>query len=260
MVSILTLNLRFGLAQDGPDDWQMRKKSLRDLLGQYAADFAGFQEANDFQIDYLADALPDYGYIGRRIPAPAFWQSNVIFFRKGWQCVHGDHFFLSPTPDIPSRFRDSRWPRQCTVGMFQRGGDRVICINTHLDFDPAVQAASVRIILERISGLPAEVPVILFGDFNAKPGSACHRILTGNAPERPSGTRIFQDVFCRPYPATYHGFTGKTDGDHIDWILYNGALAPTSCAAIQQVFDGRYPSDHYPLFATFDLSPGAPSP
>jgi endonuclease/exonuclease/phosphatase family metal-dependent hydrolase len=251
MVSILTLNLRFGLAKDGPNDWKKRKKSLRDLLGQYAADFSGFQEANDFQIDYLEDALTGYDCIGRRTPAPAFWQSNVIFFRKPWQCVHKDYFFLSPTPDIPSRFRDSLWPRQCTVGMFRRGSDELICINTHLDFSPTVQAASARIILDRIRPLPQKVPVIVFGDFNAGPDSPCHRILTGEAPDRPAGSRVFQDVFTQPYPATYHGFTGKTDGDHIDWILYSGALVPTSCAAIQEAFDGRYPSDHYPLFATF---------
>jgi endonuclease/exonuclease/phosphatase family metal-dependent hydrolase len=139
--------------------------------------------------------------------------------------------------------------------MFQRGSDQLICVNTHLDFSPSVQAASARIILDRIQALPEAVPVIVFGDFNAKPDSPCHRIFTGKTPERPAGARIFQDVFRRPYPATYHGFTGKTDGDHIDWILYSGALAPTSRAAIQQVFDGRYPSDHYPLFATFTLSP-----
>jgi endonuclease/exonuclease/phosphatase family metal-dependent hydrolase len=253
VVTILSLNLRFGLAEDGPNNWVNRKESLAKLLGEYSFDFAGFQEANDFQIDFLSSVLEYYSYIGRRSPAPVRWQSNVIFYNAQWQCVHQDHFFLSPTPDIPSRFRDSKWPRQCTLGMFERGKDRIICINTHFDFDPLVQANSARIILNRIASLPPEVPVVLFGDFNTVPESPCHQVLTGKDPNRPSGGRIFQDAFCSPHPATFHGFTGKTDGNHIDCMLYNGALIPSACRVLQREFGGRYPSDHYPLYAMFDI-------
>jgi endonuclease/exonuclease/phosphatase family metal-dependent hydrolase len=251
MISVLTLNLRFGLAPDGPNGWEFRKESLAALIGQFAAEFIGFQEANDFQIDYVSRILADFKYIGRRSPAPPSWQSNVIFHRSDWQCLHQDHFFLSPTPDIPSRFRDSKWPRQCTVGLFQKGADRFICINTHLDFAPGVQADSARIILDRISYLPADVPAVLIGDFNATPESPCYQIFTGKDPNRPALARSFRDVFCSPRPATFHGFTGETGGDHIDWMLYSGSITPTSCTAVHQKFAGRYPSDHFPLFATF---------
>jgi endonuclease/exonuclease/phosphatase family metal-dependent hydrolase len=253
MISVLTLNLRFGLAQDGPNGWEFRKDSLAELLGQYGAGFIGFQEANDFQIDYLGSTLADFSYIGRRSPAPPSWQSNVIFYRNDWQCIHRDHFFLSSTPDIPSRLPDSKWPRQCTVGVFQKGADRIVCINTHFDFAPTVQAESARIILDRISSLPADIPAILAGDFNAVPESPCYQVFTGKDPVRPAAARIFKDAFCSPHPATFHGFTGETGGEHIDWILYSGNIVPTSRTAVHQNFGGRYPSDHFPLFATFDF-------
>ena len=51
--STLTLNLRFGLADDGADSWDHRKKALPVLFKKYHPDFIGLQEANDFQIDYL---------------------------------------------------------------------------------------------------------------------------------------------------------------------------------------------------------------
>ncbi|MDX9785282.1 MAG: endonuclease/exonuclease/phosphatase family protein [Desulfobacterales bacterium] len=255
MFSILTLNLRFGLAQDGPNGWEFRKKSLKKLLDRYPTDFAGFQEVNDFQFDFIADALgKNVSSIGRRISAPDAWQNNVIFYRNPWQCVHRDHFYLSSTPDIPSRFQRSKWPRQCTVGMFQKGSERVICVNTHFDFDAEVQADSARVILDRMLSLPVNVPVVLFGDFNAVPGSPCYRVLTEKHADRPANARVFKEVFCRPYPATHHGFTGKTDGAHIDWVLFEGALSPISCTVLQQKFDGRYPSDHYPLVTFFEGS------
>lgn len=249
MISVLTLNLRFGLAPDGVNGWKYRKESLTHFLKQYPADFIGFQEANDFQIEHLESILTDFGSIGRRSPAPAFWQHNMLFYRNTWRCIYRDHFFLSPTPDVPSRARDSKWPRQCTVGMFQQNSQRIICINTHFDFSPEVQARSARIILNRISSLPAGVPAVLSGDFNATPESPCYQIFTG----KDSGARVFKNAFSRPYPATFHGFSGKTDGGHIDWILYAGDITPSASHAIQQKFNRRYPSDHFPLLAKFRI-------
>lgn len=252
MISVLTLNLRFGLAQDGADGWELRKDSLAAFLIRHPADFISFQEANDFQIDFLRGLLPGFNCRGLRSQAPKFWQHNIIFFRDEWQCVHEDRFFLSPTPDIPSRFRDSKWPRQCTLGIFQKGPDRLMCINTHFDFAPGVQADSARIILRQISSHPEDIPIILMGDFNAVPGSLCHRIFLGTDRNRPNGGRIFRDVFSTPYPATFHGFKGGTGGYHIDWILYTGPIRPIHHAAIQEKFLDRFPSDHYPILAAFE--------
>ena len=118
--SILTLNLRFGLADDGPQAWVHRRPRLRQFLETHDGDFMVFQEANDFQIDFLAECLPEYALIGKRHPAPPAWQNNVIFYRAPWKLDQSDHFYLSPTPDIPSRFAASLWPRQCTLGTLQR--------------------------------------------------------------------------------------------------------------------------------------------
>ena len=70
MLSVLTLNLRFGLADDGANNWRYRKKGYQPFLEKYRMDFIGFQEANDFQIDFLDNLLTEYDYIGRRSPSP----------------------------------------------------------------------------------------------------------------------------------------------------------------------------------------------
>jgi endonuclease/exonuclease/phosphatase family metal-dependent hydrolase len=258
MLKIMSLNLRFGLAADGPNRWERRKEAVAALLCKYPSDLIGFQEANDFQIDYLTKILSGYGCIGRRQPAPPFWQNNVIFFQHRWSCIANSHFFLSCTPDIPSRMRASRWPRQCTIGLFKHKhtGRVVACVNTHFDFDPMVQAASAVVVLQRLAAtVAADLPAILLGDFNTGPDSRSHAILTGL--ESPPGLSppSFKNIWQDPFPGTYHGFTGRPDGRHIDWILYRGPVTASGRCVIQEAFNDVYPSDHFPVRTDFSFEP-----
>ena len=252
MLTVLTLNLRFGLADDGRDSWQYRKQCFFPLFEKYPADFMGFQEANDFQIDFIHKILSEYQYIGQRSPSPDFWQNNVIFYKNTWTCTHGVHFFLSPTPNVPSRFRKSLWPRQCTIGMFKNSNRRLICVNTHLDFDESVQTRSAKLILKRLADLPKDIPVILIGDFNTTPFGPCYNIFTGKDQKPAVQEDNFKNAFKKPYPGTHHRFTGDTRGDHIDWILYRGNIVLKNGTVILDTFDGRYVSDHFPLCANFN--------
>ncbi len=256
--SVMTFNLRFGLADDGPNSWQFRKKALPGLFDVHRTDFICLQEANDFQIDHIAGLLPDYGFIGQRTPAPAWWQNNIIFYRKEWDCVRHDHFYLSETPSVPSAFPESRWPRQCTLGEFLKEGFGLICIDTHFDFDVAVRVKSARLIMQRLSRLADTTPAVLTGDFNAAPASPCYRVFTGQDTDG-NCCRPFRDTFKPPFPGTRHGFSGESSGDQIDWILYRGDLLPERPTVIRNTFAGLYPSDHFPLAVVFRRGSGVKS-
>ena len=251
MFSVFVLNLRFGLADDGPNAWPIRKEIFPDLLKQYSSDFFCFQEANDFQIDFLQSLLPEHRYIGKRSPAPSFWQNNVIFYHEKWNCVHDEHLFLSLTPKIPSRYHNSKWPRQCTIGLFQQNGHRLICANTHFDFAPQVQDQSANLILTRLSEMGPNLPTIVTGDFNADPSSSCYALFTQAMPKAKNPTAGFNNSFEAPFPGTHHGFTGSLKGDYIDWILYRGDMEKKEASVITGDFNGIFPSDHFPLTATF---------
>lgn len=251
-VSVLTLNIRFGLADDGPNSWRFRREVFPALFKQQSADFMAFQEVNNFQADDLAGILEGYDRVGQRVPAPPFWQNNVIFYRRPWICIHYEHFFLSPTPDIPSRFRESRWPRQCTLAMFEAGERRIICINTHFDFKATVQTASAAVILDRLARIAPEASTVLMGDFNASPDAPSYRAFTDVSGDFDMGCGPgFRNAFEAPYPATHHGFSGARIGDHIDWILYRGDLTLKRSSVIHHKINGRFPSDHFPLRAEF---------
>ena len=254
MIRVLTLNLRFGLADDGPNSWNCRKQVFPEFFETHAADLIAFQEANDFQAEFLKALLRDYHCIGQRTPAPPFWQDNLIFYRKDWNCIRQERFYLSSTPAVPSRSAKSLWARQCIIGVFQKEGHTLIFATTHLDFDAEVQVQSAKLILQRITGISETMPAILAGDFNAVPGSSCGLALTGQLAEKPVQGPCFQLAFKPPYPATHHGFTGRKQGPHIDWILHRGGLIPVESQVIQEPVHGIFLSDHYPVCGIFKMA------
>ncbi len=247
--SVLSLNLRFGLADDGPNGWEHRKESIAKFFQQQDPDFIATQEANHFQVDFLARHLSKYEYVGRRNPAPDFWQDNVLFYKKSIMCVHNSHFFLSQTPYIPSRSFGSRFPRQATMGLFHINEKPLICIVTHFDFDTPAQMGAARTIKGQLNSYEAGIPVILMGDFNSSPESPCYRWLTAGNNDMEPG---FQETFKTPYPSTFHHFTGKPMTGYIDWILYRGPLKLITCKVLEGSVDNIYLSDHYPVKAVFE--------
>ena len=252
-ISVLTMNIRFGLANDGPNGWEFRKEGYPELLTKYRSDFMAFQEVNDFQGEYIGRILRGHKSIGKRSPAPEYWQNNIVFFDKNWTCVEWGHFYLSDEPDKYSKFADSRWPRQCTIGLFEKGPRRLVFVNTHFDFDPQVQVKSARVIMDLLERFPSDAPAILVGDFNCPPSMPCRKVFTGLDERSPeSGGRFFKPVFREPFPGTFHKFTGQPGADQIDWILYRGDIAPRKGIVIRERFAGIYPSDHFPLYAEFD--------
>ena len=112
---------------------------------------------------------------------------------------------------------------------------------------------------ERLALLIPEPPgsawLHLMGDFNSAAGTSdAWRAATSQglrdawtiAPER-NGP-----------PYTSNGFgPPPAEGDwRIDWILVSGSIDASSVSTVVRRVGGRYPSDHYPVFATLRLHPG----
>ncbi len=246
--TVMTVNLRFGLAEDGANAWDRRKTAYPSLFADHAPDLVGVQEANDFQTEYLAGILGGYGHIGDRVesedPPPPGWQDNIIFFRKSWMLRTFKHFYLSDTPEVPSQFPESRWPRQCTIGHFENSGRSLIHVNTHFDFAESVQERSAGVLIDLLAGFPSGLPTLITGDFNTSPGTRTYETFMEEG---------FIDPFANRHTSTFHGFTGKDLGGHIDWILYRGGMKNTGCRIVHASYNGIYPSDHYPVTAVFEM-------
>lgn len=246
-LTVMTMNLRFGLAHDGANGWLYRKEVVTQFLERHQSTFMGFQEANHFQMGFLQRHLKEHHFIGWHNPERQWWQSNGIFYHNSWHCLKHKHFFLSHTPGVESRLPGSKWPRQCVMGLFQYQGQQVIMGNTHFDFDEPVQRQSARLVVSFLDDFPADIPVIITGDFNSSPGSAAYQLFRSEG---------FFEVFGTDHDTTYHGFNGGATCQHIDWILFRGPLEVMQRTVLTDNFGGRFPSDHYPVKARFTMACG----
>ena len=128
--------------------------------------------------------------------------------------------------------------------------------NTHFDHVGEVaRASSARLIIERIQSLNRGYgyPVVLTGDFNAQPADEPVRYLT----EKLTNSR---SVSLQPAygPAdTWNAFRfDQQPQGCIDYIFITPASGwkVKKFATITDSYNRKYPSDHFPVMATLELS------
>jgi endonuclease/exonuclease/phosphatase family metal-dependent hydrolase len=95
----------------------------------------------------------------------------------------------------------------------------------------------------------------LWGISTASPHNRATKFLPANIRilDTAADTKFFKPVFPEPYSGTHHGFSGQAGDNQIDWIMYRGNLKPVKWGIIRDKFAGLYPSDHFPLYAVFEL-------
>ncbi len=171
--------------------------------------------------------LPAYRWFGRGRRADGSDEHMGVFYdSNALSVIESGDFWLSEIPEIPG---SSSWntdlPRMVTWALFERRNDkrRFYLLNTHLphrDQDEAAREHVARVILSRIATLPADIPVVVTGDFNSDPDQGTYRTLTavlGDARAhvaKPQGPE-----------KTFQNFTTQPTR-RIDWILFRG-LTPT---------------------------------
>jgi endonuclease/exonuclease/phosphatase family metal-dependent hydrolase len=245
---VMTFNVRLPVAADGENRWEARRAAMIETLRRTHPDLIGTQELFGSQGDALAAALPEYAWFGRgrRGGRDDDEHMGVFYRRDALRLVESGDFWLSDTPEVVGSISwGNLYPRMVTWGLFEsrRDGRRFHLFNTHFpyrDEDDAARLRCARLLLERIRALPADLPVIVTGDFNTGDDSDAYALLTDTlqdawrvAPRR------------RGPEGTFHGFSGVPQR-RIDWILVRG-LRVRSIETIAARRDGRYPSDHFPV-------------
>lgn len=259
LVMIMTFNIRYGTANDGPNHWDHRKEIARDLMRRVAADFVGVQEVIASQTDYLREQLPDYACLGRsREVDPAVGEACLILYREArWQLDPEEHgfFWLSETPEMPgSRSWETACSRMVVWGRFvdKKTGKAVYIFNTHLDHrSELARQNGAKLLAKRLAERKHDDPVFITGDFNAGEASVAVRYLTGKAPESPV---TLVDTFRQVHPdaqdvGTYHGFKGGRGGKKIDYVLATPSVKTLEAEILHDNQNGRYPTDHFPVTA-----------
>ncbi len=252
---VMSFNVRLPSKSDGPNYWDSRRDIAVEMLRTRDPDIFGTQELFHHQGEYLVEKLPEYSWFGLSRRGNHTDEHMGVFYKKDkLRVIVERDFWLSETPDVPGSMSwDVSLPRMVTWGLFEtkESGRRFYFLNTHFphrrqDHEARLKCAGV--IVSHIASLPPEVPLILTGDFNAPAGEAVYRILTSDLED------AWKTANSKSGPeGTFHGFTGKPGESRIDWILYRGPFEVLTAATVTFNEDGRYPSDHFPVFAVLEL-------
>jgi len=253
-LQIMSYNIRYNTPADGVNAWPNRKARVAQLLNTHKADVMGFQEVLVDQLEDLRVSLPDYNYVGvGRDDGRSKGEYAPVFYLKAKLELLGQGtFWLSETPDVPSRGWDAALPRICTWAKLRHlKTSRVFYhFNTHFDHVGALaRANSATLLLKKIGAIAADNPTILTGDFNAEPGSQPYKTLTATLSDtsETAKNRAGGVVTCPGFQV------GRSGGVKIDYIFASKHLTPKSYATLNSSWQGYYLSDHLPLLvgATF---------
>lgn len=254
-LAVMSFNLRYGLANDGENSWPKRRDLVAGVIEKYAPAIVGMQECMIFQADYLAEKLENYRWIGIDRDATGKGECTAILYRSDVLApVAYGNFWLSETPEVPaSKSWDSSLTRMATWVHFYDMTTKTFFyfFNTHLDHRGAeARLEGVKLIAARMKEVQG--PVVLTGDFNATAEkSAPYAALSEAgytdawlAAEHRAGSTVTFGSFKAPNPESE---------ERIDWIFFGGGVRVKRCETVNDNQDGRYPSDHYPVFAELVL-------
>ncbi|NOX65727.1 MAG: endonuclease/exonuclease/phosphatase family protein [Chlorobi bacterium] len=256
-IKVITYNIRYDNPNDGENRWDNRKEFLTDQIKFYEPDFLGTQEGLAHQISFIDNTLSQYNYIGiGRNDGKSEGEFSAIFYNsEKFAPIKYSTFWLSETPDIPSKGWDAALNRICTYGLFENKTtkEKLWIFNTHFDHR-GVEARknSAKLIIKKIKELNKEnLPVVFMGDLNLEPESEAIKYLSTQMNDTKS---VSSKVVFGP-TGTFNGFKfDKPVTKRIDYIFVSkGNIEVEKYAVLSDSKDLRYPSDHLPVYAEIIL-------
>jgi len=267
---VMTFNIRYGTANDGENSWNNRKEMVFDVIRSHPSDVVGLQEALRFQMDELRKEHPVYGEIGvaREDGYEEGEYSSILYRTDRFGVAESGTFWFSDTPDIAG---SNTWGNACVrICSWARlietkTGKAFYMFNLHLDHvsQPSREKSAV-LLAERIKNRKFKDPFVVTGDFNAGENNPVIEYLKNEiAVEGLDGSKAktsvpMIDTFRVLHPEvkdvrSSHGFRGGKQGNKIDYIFVPPGTNVLKAEILYDNIDGRYPSDHYPVIAWFNL-------
>ena len=248
--SVMSFNIRTSNAKDGTNSWEFRADAVLAMIQDQNPDVLGLQEATFGQVTPLAYFLDDYKWVGvGRDDGKKGGEYMAVFYnKKRVSLAKWGTFWLSETPDTPSKGWDAAYFRTATWCLFKdkTSGKKYFVVNTHLDNEGAeARANGLSLILDKIAAMNGEgLPVIVMGDFNmtlGDPSMAPARKALQNA--RTTAAKSDELDTCHDWGRNFSA---------IDFIWYKGFSSCVEYETVTKPYAGRaYVSDHYPIKAKF---------
>ncbi len=228
-----------------------QKQRVRAVVSEIidiAPDSFGVQEATPDWMEDLRANLPAYDVIGvGRDDGDGLGEFSAIFYLKNrYTLLDSGNFWLSDTPDVPSRSFGSFFNRICSWALLKdmETGVEFLHMNTHFDTSKGPREKSVPLILEK-SAKHADIPVVCTGDFNSgEMSSAYMALVTGGLKNAKFEAKDTMNVLTFNNQMHVRRF-----GRVLDHILINNKVDSLVYRVVADKYDGKLPSDHYPIYS-----------
>ncbi|MCR5042208.1 MAG: endonuclease/exonuclease/phosphatase family protein [Clostridia bacterium] len=225
--------------------WFYRAPLLYETVSSLEPDIVGFQEVTPLHYRFLNRTLKGYDSVVLYRDGSLMREGCPIFFNKGrFDLIDKGGFWLSETPDEMSKGWGAAFNRVCSYAILEdrATSERLVVFNTHLDHvSEEARINGIELILQKIGDFGG-YPAVIMGDLNCREGSETYLTAT----ESFNDAKYMTDD--TDSGATYQDFGAQLDRGNIDYfMLSKSGLSVKSYKVVRDVFDGVYPSDHFPI-------------
>lgn len=257
-LDVMSYNIRYDNPKDSLNSWEHRKDFLISQLNFYAPGIFGTQEGLIHQLKHIDEGLADYSFFGiGRDNGDEKGEFTAIFYNKKiYTLLEENTFWLSTTPEKPSKGWDAALPRICTYGLFKINGSekQFYVFNTHFDHvGEEARKKSAQLILNKIEHLnPNGFPVVLMGDFNLENKSDGVQIIV----KKLSDTHLSAGKNAFGPEGTFNGFNfTQPVTRRIDYVFVSGnTFKVLKSGILSDSKNCRYPSDHLPVLTKLEFT------
>lgn len=250
-ITVMNFNIYIkGIGEKSPEN---RTDEVVTTIRNADPDSFGVEEADEAWLERLSEALPEYSYAGHGRDKDLGGEASAVFYKnEKYELVSTETFWLSKTPDTPSKGWDAWINRICTVAVLRdkETGFTYAHFNAHFDNSGSIsRVEAIRVVSEKASAY--DMPIVFSGDLNAKEGNLMYlRALEAGFRD----TKYLAEI--SDTGATYHGYAGqdKLNDKPIDYIFVNSYFTEVAVYdVVTEKINGIYPSDHFPVVATLTM-------
>lgn len=253
---VATFNIRWDNPNDTGNLWKDRLPHVIELIQKHELKIVGVQEALEHQLTQLSDGLSyDYVGVGRDDGKKAGEFSAILYQADEYELLDEGTFWLSPTPEVPSKGWDAALNRVCTWAKFKgKLGETFFVFNIHYDhMGEQARIESSKLVLAQSKKInPSQLPAVWMGDFNVSPQDEAYTVILEDSNWK-DARLVSQSPSTGPRN-TFTGFEWKPTNERIiDHIFVNSGVRVSKHAILDDSYGKKYPSDHFPVMAEVEF-------
>jgi endonuclease/exonuclease/phosphatase family metal-dependent hydrolase len=270
-ISIVTSNISADfLNPPGVPTWESRRLPYVDVLRNAEPDIVGLQEVTPRQLQFLRKQFSEFSALTVPVDNPTpdlltAWQAKykqfgfseipspyeiILFYRPDtFSLLSSGHWWLSPTPDVPSLGFGNTAPRVVLWAHLHHrvSNQEFVIFNTHID--QRCTQAMMELCRNKFAEFEENYPcLILMGDLNFNEKDPNYDLLITDAWNDSHKAALEADS------ATFLYDRLGMPGGRIDHILYRGSkFIPTTWIRLLPRASNERISDHDPVHVEFQV-------